>query len=193
MGLNKKYLTAGRGPESDECLTPRYAVAPILNHAENLNCGRIVWCPFDDENSWYVKLFTRSGWRVEYGHIANGEDFFNYEPDEYDIIVSNGPFSRKDEVLVRLYELNKPFALLLPQNALQSINRVDMYMKYGLQYLGFDKRVCYYTRGELDAWKPNNHFASGYFCRDVLPESLMFEKLEPIQEPHYEINLGDLL
>ena len=30
MGLNKGYLTAGRTAESDEYLTPRYVVEPII-------------------------------------------------------------------------------------------------------------------------------------------------------------------
>ena len=37
--------------------------------------------------------------------------------DEWDIIVSNPPFSLKDKVLERLYSFNKPFAILLPLNS----------------------------------------------------------------------------
>ena len=32
MGMNVGYLTAGRGPESDECMTPFYACKPLLKY-----------------------------------------------------------------------------------------------------------------------------------------------------------------
>lgn len=55
-----------------------------------------------------------------HSHIDEGKDFFSYEPDEpYDYIISNPPFSCKDEVLKRLYELNHPYAMLLPLPTLQ--------------------------------------------------------------------------
>ena len=33
--LNKGYLTSGRTKESDECLTPRYAVQPIIKYIKS--------------------------------------------------------------------------------------------------------------------------------------------------------------
>jgi len=90
----------------------------------------------------------------------------------------------KDKVLNRLYELGKPFAILLPQNSLQSKYRTALFMKYGLEYLGFDSRICFYMCGELSVIKTGNHFASGYFCHNLLPEKLIFEKLDLVQEPY---------
>ena len=47
-----------------------------------------------------------------------------YEPQEdYDYIISNPPFSKKDAILKKLYELNKPFAVLMPLNVLQGQRR----------------------------------------------------------------------
>ena len=106
--------------------------------------------------------------------------------DDFDCIVSNPPFSCKDKILERLYTIGKPFAILLPQNSLQSLGRTKLFMKYGLEYLGFDKRACFYTNNELDKIKFGNHFASGYFCWKVLPEKLIFEELVPVQESYYE-------
>ena len=74
--------------------------------------------------------------------------------------------------------------MLLPQNSLQSQKRVKLFMEYGLEYLGFDSRICFYTRGELDRMKTGNHFASGYFCYKVLPKTLIFENLKLIQEEY---------
>ena len=43
-----------------------------------------------------------------------GKDFFEYTPKEdYDYIISNPPFTRKYDILKRLFELEKPFAMIL--------------------------------------------------------------------------------
>lgn len=183
MGINKAYLESGRGPESDECLTPRYGVIPIIKHLKYKDYKKI-WCPFDMDDSQYVRVLKDEGFEVLNTHLENGQDFFKTNSLSCDAIVSNAPFSCKDDILKRLYKIRKPFAILLPQNSLQAIGRVNMFMEYGLEYLGFDRRICFYTNGNLDAWNPGNHFASGYFCKDVLPEKLLFERLQPIQEPY---------
>ena len=135
----------------------------------------------------YVREFLKNDFAVHYTHIDNGEDFFNIDVStiDFDCIVSNPPFSKKDNVLKKLYEIGKPFAILLPQNALQSTKRTMLFIKYGLEYLGFDKRACFYTSNELDKIKFGNHFASGYFCKDVLPTNLIFECLKPLQEEYF--------
>ena len=53
----------------------------------------MIWCPFDKEESWFVKLISEKN-KVIYSHIDNGQDFYNYEPTEHwDCIISNPPFS----------------------------------------------------------------------------------------------------
>lgn len=183
--MNVGYLTASSTPESDECYTPRYGVTPIVKYVLAKGYKK-VWCPFDLEHSFYVRLLKEAGMEVIHSHLGEGKDFFHYEPEEYDVIVSNPPFSIKDKILKRLYSLDKPFAVLLPQNSLQALSRVHMFIDNGIEYLGFDRRICFYINGNLGAWMAGNHFASGYFCKDVLPSSLIFEKLEPIQEPYME-------
>ena len=116
MALNNGYLQAKTDKESDEIYTPAYVVKPILRYIHKDN---IVWCPFDTEDSEYVKLLQENGNKVLFSHIEEGKNFFFYEPEEYDCIVSNPPFSLKDEVLKRLYELDKPYAMLLPIPSLQ--------------------------------------------------------------------------
>lgn len=187
MTRNQAYLSASNSPESDECLTPRYAVLPLIKHL----IARGYWnihCPFDLPLSQYVRVLSAHGFKVTCGHLQTGQDFFTSEPPlGTQCIISNPPFSCKDDVLRRLYALGLPFAVLLPQNSLQSIERVGMFMEHGLEYLGFDRRVCFYTRGNLESWPSANHFASGYFCRTVLPTPLQFERLEPIQEHYFAV------
>lgn len=53
MALNKGYLTAKTDKASDEVYTPAYAVEPIIKYIKPAD---IVWCPFDKEDSEYVRL-----------------------------------------------------------------------------------------------------------------------------------------
>ena len=180
MAINKGYLTCDRSSKGDEVYTPFYAVKPILEYIPK---DKTVWCPFDKEWSAFVQSFVERGNKVIFSHIENGEDFFFYEPKEhYDLIVSNPPFSKKDEVLKRLYELDKPFAVLLPTNSIQGKKRFDIFAD-DIQILGFDTRVNYHTNGDFKNFKKGNHFSSSYFCRNVLPERLILKKLEIYQKP----------
>ena len=120
MPLNKGYLTAKTDKASDEVYTPAYAVQPLIKYVKLFNPNATIWCPFDLSNSAYVKIFEKNNFKVLHSHIDEGQNFFYYEPEEnYDIIISNPPFSQKDDVLKRLYELNKPYAMLLPIPSLE--------------------------------------------------------------------------
>ncbi len=183
MPLNTGYLTAKTDKASDEVYTPEYAVKPLIKYINQFK-NRIgktnitIWCPFDEEFSKYVQIFnTLPGIKVIYSHIDNNQNFFYYEPEEeYDVIISNPPFSCKDDVLKRLYELNKPYAMLLPIPTLQGQSRFP-YMK-NIQYLGFDKRINYYKDKEMKHTQDGVSFGSCYLCKDFLPKDLIIEELE---------------
>lgn len=188
MALNKGYLTAKTDKASDEVFTPAYAVKPLLTYLANLYIEKLdryygetpdftIWCPFDDENSEYVKIFRKAGYKVIATHIDAGQNFFTYEPEEYyDIIISNPPFSLKDQVLKRLYELNKPFAILLPLPSLQGQARFP-YLK-DCQVIIFDKRINFYKDSAKTIMEKGVAFASIYVCKDFLPRDLIFKELK---------------
>lgn len=174
MPQNIGYLTAKTDKASDEVYTPAYAVKPIL---EYLSPKMTVWCPFDTEESEYVKLLQEAGVNVIASHIDEGKNFFFYEPEEdYSCIISNPPFSIKDDILMRLYELNKPYAILLPIPSLQGQKRFK-YIK-DCQALIFDKRINYYTTPERNEIQKGVSFGSFYLCRNFLPKDLIFKELK---------------
>ena len=183
VSLNKGYLTAKTDKASDETYTPAYAVKPLVKYVQdymkrNNKEALTIWCPFDLINSKYVEvLSTIPNVKVIYTHIDSGENFFFYEPEEvYDIIISNPPFSCKDDILKRLYELNKPYAMLLPIPTLQGQARFP-YMK-DIQYLGFDKRINYYRDAAMTKTQDGVSFGSCYLCKDFLPKDLIIEELQ---------------
>ena len=173
MPNNIGYLTAATDKASDEVFTPAYAVKPIIKYIDK---NLTVWCPFDEEDSEFVRLLRENGNEVIATHIFNGQNFFEYEPEKYDIIVSNPPFSIKDQILKRLNELNKPFALLLPLPTLQGQKRFE-YLK-DTQALIFDKRINFFKNKITKEIQRGVAFASIYICKNVLPKDLIFEELE---------------
>ena len=178
MAINKGYLTAKTDKTSDEVYTPDYAVRPLLKYLDSY-CNKplyTIWCPFDKEDSEFVRIFREEGHKVIATHIDNGQNFFYYEPEEhYDFIISNPPFSIKDDVLKRLYELKTPYAILLPIPALQGQKRFP-YMK-DCQALIFDKRINYFKNKETKEIQKGVSFGSFYLCKDFLPRDLIFEEL----------------
>ena len=130
----------------------------------------------------FSRLFLGGGYSVTRSHLSEGKDFFVYEPSDYDVIVSNPPFSMKDKVLERLYQLNKPYAILLPLNSLQGKKRFP-YLKDGIQLLSFDERIEYHKPEDMLHTVKGNCFASAYFCKGVLPRDLILEHLDKYEEP----------
>lgn len=173
MAINKGYLTAKTNKESDEYYTPKEPIESLLPY---LKKNDIIWCPFDLESSEFVKVFKNNGFKVIASHIDNGENFFFYEPKEhYDVIISNPPFSCKDAILKRLFELNKPFAMLLPLPTLQGQTRFP-YLE-NTQALIFDKRINFYKDEEHTQMVKGVAFASIFICKNFLPKDLIFKKL----------------
>ena len=170
---NVGVLTSKQTPEAQESYTPYYAVDPIIKYIPH---DWKVWCPFDKEWSAFYQEFMCGGYDVIKSHIDDGKDFFEYEPDDYDVIISNPPFSIKDKILERLYELGKPFAILLPLNSLQGKSRFK-YFSQGIQILAFDERIGYHNQDHMDSPVEGSPFATAYFCRGVLPNDLIIEHL----------------
>ena len=129
----------------------------------------------------FFKHLSGGGWQVERSSLEEGQNFFEFEPTEYDVIISNPPFTQKDAVLKRLYEPGKPFAILLPLNSLQGVSRYK-YFKQGIQILTFDKRIGFHNPENMKEYKKGSSFATAYFCKDVLPKDLIVEELKEYQK-----------
>ena len=85
----------------------------------------------------------KAGHRVIATHIWNGQDFFTYEPNEnYDALISNPPFTKKLEVLERLYKLDKPFAMVLGLPILNYQEVGEFFLDKELQLLIVDKKLA---------------------------------------------------
>lgn len=134
-----------------------------------------MWCPFDKENSEFVKQITQNGNKVIRSHIDEGKDFYKYEPDEHwDCIVSNPPFTNKKNIFERALSFNKPFALVMSNTWLNDSAPKKLFMDKDLQLLMFTNRMRFMNNGKI-----NNKitFSSSYYCYNFLPKQIIMEEL----------------
>lgn len=160
---------------NDEFYTPDYAIEPILKYIRE---GATVWCPFDTDESNFVKRLAEHGCSVVNTHIANGEDFFTHGVPECDYIVSNPPYSLKGEVLSRLFAIGKPFAMLVGVVGIfESQKRFEMFRDNEFEIMYMNRRVAYFK--DFGEQKPslNPPFSSVYICHKMLPKQIVFEEI----------------
>ena len=168
--LDSGKLMYSKG-DNDECYTPHYAVKPILKYIPK---DAIVWCPFDTKESEFVKQISNTN-QVEYSHINNGQDFFQYEPDDWDIMLSNPPFTNKRKYFERALSFNKPFALIMTNTWLNDSAPKQLFEDKDLQLLMFDKRMKFNSPDGRSNDKIT--FSSSYYCWNFLPKQIIMDKL----------------
>lgn len=161
--------------EQDEYYTPLYAVIPISKY---LKPNSTIWCPFDTEESLYVRYFRSLRHTVIATHINSGHDFFKTEPPTIcDYIISNPPYSKKEQVFERLFKLDIPFAMLVNTTGLFTAKSRFNLFKDRVEMLVFPARVQYFASyGDTSNLK-NPPFASGYVCYRMLNKSLEFTEI----------------
>jgi len=58
-----KGITHTTKGKNDECYTQRYAVEPLLEFLEPFR-NKTIWCPFDTEESEFVKVLQENNFSV---------------------------------------------------------------------------------------------------------------------------------
>lgn len=170
----KMDKVAGSG--NDEFYTPIYAIEPIVKY---LRRNMTIWCPFDTDESNYVKVLKEQGHNVINTHISTGTDFFTAAVPECDCIISNPPYSLKGKVLERLFEIGKPFAMLIGVVGLfESQHRFELFRNNTFEIMYLNKRVAYFK--DYSEQKPslNPPFSSVYVCSKLLPKPIIFERID---------------
>jgi hypothetical protein len=159
-----------KSPKFDHFDTPDYAIEPLLKY---IMPEWTVWEPTDTVGkSRITALLRNNGNRVISTGIAE-LDFILGKPDfDFDCIVTNPPYSVKNDFIFQCMEWRKPFALLMPLTALEGVRRGSMYRSMGRDFgvLVLDRRVEF-TGGSV--W-----FNTSWFCYGILPGQLIFAELE---------------
>ena len=169
----KMDIVAGSG--NDEFYTPEYAILPIIKYIPK---NSTIWCPFDTDNSLFVKLFKKNGCNVVNTHLEDGQDFFKIDVPNCNYIISNPPYSLKTEVFERLFEIGKPFAMLVGVVGLfESQKRFNLFKNNQFEIMYFNKRVSYFKSYDEEKASLNPPFSSVYLCSKMLPKQIVFEEI----------------
>lgn len=167
--ITAKIKYSKKGP-NDEYYTPEIAVEMILPFIPK-HITRIWECTAIKESK-IVKILREDGFTVIATHIDEGYDFLGFEPSDYDIIITNPPYSLKDKFLKRAFELKKPFMFLLPTTTLEGLKRGGMFRENKIQLIIPDSRFSF-TEKKHGAW----FHTSWFTCGLDLPNDLNFIKL----------------
>jgi hypothetical protein len=153
--------------ENDEYYTPPILVGVILPYVKK---NSTIWCPFDTAESEFVIQLENEGHTVIHSHIIDGYDFFELLPPTCEYIISNPPFSRKNDVFKRLFKMGIPFAMVMNVQILNYHETGDLFKDYDFELLLPTKRISF----------DGNHtpFLSGYFCYKMLPKQLKYVSVE---------------
>ena len=171
------YKQLGTG-HVDQFQTPPVAIQPLIPYLRCLTAAKNRANQVDDKWAKYEKLHV---WESACGKgnlvsalsglidclsvtgsdISDGRDTMTWQPDLWDVMVTNPPFSIKDQWIERCYELGKPFALLMPLTALEGQRRQSLYREHGIEVILLNRRIHFETpsgRGS-GSW-----FPSAWFC-----------------------------
>ena len=158
----------------DECYTPENAIYPLLPF---LNKNWLIWdCAFG--TGLLAEHFNKFGYNVcgikDYNFLKKDSD----KIANFDIIITNPPYSVKDFFLERAFEIDKPFAMLLPLTTLEGIKRSKMFRDNEIQLIIPNRRINFANpcgrKNKSSCW-----FATAWFCYKMgLKKQLNFVDLE---------------
>ena len=165
----------------DDFQTPPEALFSLLPF---LNKEWTIWeCA--EGKGYLTSAIAKEGYRVVGSDILTGQDYLRWQPDEWDCAITNPPYSLKQKFLVRAYQLGKPFALLLPLTTLETKARQDLFKKYGIEIILFDKRIDFH---QPNGKAGKSWFATAWFTNGLnIGETLSFVKLRPQSEMSLEL------
>jgi hypothetical protein len=149
----------------DDYMTPKYAWENIQHFIPK---DKVIWEAFYGDGTSGNHL-RELGFEVIHEPI----DFF--ENDLGDIIVSNPPFSKTKEIMERLFEIDKPFIIILSQSKLFT-QYFQKLVKDKIQLIIPKKRI-HFTKlvdGKVpEKWKNACNFDCLYYCYKMkLPNRL---------------------
>jgi len=148
MGSQKIKLMSNK--PFDELYTPNEAIECLLSFIPK--SVKTIWEPTAIPNSKIVEVLRQNGYKVITSHLDEGYDFLKYLPEEeFDMIITNPPFSLKDKFLKRGFEIDKPFFFLLPLTTLESKKRNKLFSTHRIEMVIPNKRFNF-MKDKKSSW-----------------------------------------
>ena len=169
---NRPRSSYPKGSLSDEFFTPLSACEKIIDAAAACGFDRILEPAASHERGkGIVKAFGDRGFSVDTLATLSPHDtdFLSIPPDRViswgiQAIITNPPYSTKNQWLAHCYETGLPFALLLPESALSSKARYTLYTEHGIDILLLGGRTNFGTPRGREGKDSNPQFEVFWFC-----------------------------
>lgn len=141
-----------KGTKSDEWYTPIETVQTMLNVFPP-KAGDKILLPFDTDKSNFTKIVTR-----DYDPLAiYGINDFLTKDYEFDYLITNPPYSNKDEIIARCIETGRPCTLVLPIDALGGVQRHKLFSKTNISVYVPTKRIKFISETGEHTKSPAHH------------------------------------
>ncbi len=160
--------------KKDECYTKKSEADKLRDYLTKHNIidkDTKIWMPFDNEISAIYRSFAGGGYNnIILSNLEMGLDFYLYEPIEWDIIITNPPFSGRTSLMKRLIGFNKPFIILQATQFFNNQSAVNYLCEYSndfklllpssrMSFLTYDK-----TKDIVISKKTGAAFYSFWLC-----------------------------
>jgi hypothetical protein len=141
----------------DDYMTPKHAWEDIKHFIPK---DKIIWEAFygDGNSGNYIK-------ELGFNVINEERDFYTEQPNEWDIIVSNPPFSKSKDILKQLLIYDKPFILIMPSSKINT-SYFREWKDKGLQIIIPRKRIHFKKLVDgkpVEGWKNACNFDCFYY------------------------------
>ena len=163
-GFHTKTFT-----QHNDYMTPKHAWEDIQHLIPK---DKVIYEPFygDGKSGDYL---TELGYTV----IHEDVDFYDneIEPEWYDIIVSNPPFSDAKRIMKKLAELDKPFIMLMPSSKINTSYFRENFKDKQIQIIIPRKRIHFHklVNGQIENKKSSCNFDCFYYAYKMeLKESI---------------------
>lgn len=148
-----------RKTKLDDYTTPLYVWKMLVEYLD-LDKNTIIYEPFYSEGK-SKEYLENLGYK---NIIHKCEDFFeNYENYNFDIILSNPPYSIKQNILKILYKIDKPFVLIMPTAIISKLYVKNIFGNdtEKIQYIIPNRRMQFEKKGFNNKRTP---FDTLFFC-----------------------------
>lgn len=154
----------------DDYMTPKYAWENIKKYIPK---DKIIWEAFygNNQSGTFLK---------ELGFNVIHEDIDFFENNKGEIVVSNPPFTKIPQILIRLKKLEKPFIMIMPSSKLntQYFRKLFCNDKDPIQIIIPRKRIHFkkMVDGKIDEKQKNAcNFDCFYYCWKMnLPRDIIW-------------------
>lgn len=141
-----------KGGKSDEWYTPIETVQTMLDVFPP-KAGDKILLPFDTDKSNFTKIITS-----EYDPLAiYGINDFLHKEYKFDYLITNPPYSNKDEIIARCIETRRPCVLVLPIDALGGVQRHKLFSQTNISVYVPTKRIKFISETGEYTKSPAHH------------------------------------